>query len=1460
MKRLSSVLGSLALGALLFPAWGVNPKTLRKAPEALTPPEPATVLCGIMVSNDDWTSTADAGIYTIEVKPEGAIKCLHKSSDMANTAAALLHNNIMYTVTASPQDGYYYNKYSSTDWARKSHEEIDVVNVPCDLTYDPKTGKVYGAFYDSEEDYYSRLSSFGLNDAEAVDLVGYWDKRDYRVFATTPDGTVYTIFSYGRLATINVSNRNASTPIISPIKTLSFSDGFSPEINLMAGRVSSMTYDAENNRLLAIMSLEKSTWSNGTKQQQWRTVLLDIDPKTGDCTEVRQMPGNAAFAGLYVMETTTNPMAPAAPVGLAVVPKADNPLKATVSFSIPEVTFGGAALSEKVMAIVEVNGVQSVYGYYNAGETVEIPVDLAEGDNTVRVTLSTDAVRGEGVEKTVFAGEDSPQSVSNVRVSIENGVASLSWDAPTGGANGGGIIPANIRYQVVRMPENKVVAAELAETSMTDSELPQTARAIYYTVKAYNSKGEAEAVESNRVPAAGSFGVPFSEPFDSADDFALWTVIDPNGGPTWAYNEGQADYVNNPGKIPGDDWLISPAITLEKGKSYKLRYEYRTGGAQKVESFEIKAGMALDPEQMTLEIASHPAVTNTKYTAAETSFRATESGKWYLGVHYTAPAESFRLVVDNISLSEFDGRVPATVSDLTITPVTSGALDVTVSFTVPTLDADGNALASVSKAELYREDVSSTEPVNVFSSIKPGDELTYDDTVAKAGSYTYIVKVYNANEAGVAASATSFIGEDKPAAPSDLIVTEDGGHPVVSWTAPAIGDNGGWIDPAKLSYLVYRNGTKVGENVTETSFTDEKYSVPTDRQDAITYIVISCYDGVSSRGAQTDATVVGAPYKAPVAETFPEAGMNCYPWLAQSFMAPTYAWTLETSGVSPVVADHSGDRGLACFYAVGEQKGVVSYFYSPKFDISELSAPVLSFYMYHTPSIEGDGSMQVMLSTGGAEFIAEGEPIARTDAEADGWVRHIVKLDAFKGAKDLRVCFAGTGDAAANIFIDDVKFDNLEQRDAAIASLGAPARVAAGCQFAVEVSVENIGIEALKDLTLTLSDGSETIASKNGIEVAENASVNVTFDVELATEGTHELTATLSGDANEANNSAVCSVKIVAPVLPSVSGLEATTDGENVTLSWKAPSERGAVTDDVESYKDWAIDGVGEWSMFDGEYAPTVYINNNVAYANATDRKAFQVCNASTLGIDIWEEGKPHSGNKMFMAMASVGYVNNDWLISPRLNGAEQWISFYARSFTLQGVKPERMKVWYSTTDTDPVNFTALTANYIELGGTWLEYRFLLPEGARYFAINCVSDDSFAMFVDDLTFNDMSVPAWNLTGYEVTCDGETVATVTEPTFTHVNGGGKYAVRPVYAEGNGNFCEAVDVTPSSIAAVASGLQVTAIPGAIVVKGTESPVSVSNLAGQVFTATPGNIPVSPGIYLVTVDSATFKVIVK
>lgn len=1456
MNNTRKILGAAAVAVALVPVWGQGMAHLRKAPDTLVPPEPETALCGIMVSHDDWEDASQAGVYVIDVRPGGEIKCIHRSQDMAFTAAALMRNNTMYTVTAS-LNGYFYDQYSGSSWTRSSHEEIDIVNCPSDLAYDPVTDKVYGGFWDEEYNGFSRLCSFGLNDAEARPVPGYWDERDFFTMAATPDGTVYSLYaSYNKLVKINVSNKNASTPIVETIG----STGIEPETRVSEGKVSSMTYDAVNDRLLAIVSTSSGWGENLT----WATNLYEINPHTAQTTTIMQMPGNACFAGIYVVEGTPDPMAPATAVALTVIPDAADFSTGKLSFNVPTKTVGGVDLDERVMAIVVVNGVENVYGYYQAGQKVEIPVDLEEGANTVRVVLCTDSHRGDAVEKKLLAGYDSPVAVANVVAKVNDGVATVSWSAPTEGANGGILDPASLRYTVRRMPDNKMLVTDYGQTSYTDDAIPASARVIYYTVLAYNDINPApSATESNRVSAVGAFSVPYAETFDTADDFALWTVVDGNEAPTWSYNapDKTAAYYNPQGKVAGDDWLFSPAIRLEKDKLYKVRYEFRANMVKYPETFSVMAGMGAGPEDMTVPLTAHTDITNTKMSVAEAAFTATESGEWNIGFHYTSDMRQYGVSIDNVTVTEFDGRVPAAVADLTVTPGERGALSATIAFTIPTKDANGNGLTQVSKAELFREDVSTVEPLAVFEGITPGQPVSHSDEVAKAGAYTYVVKVYNVSEAGVAASARAFIGEDIPAAPENLAVDGAADHPVVSWSAPSTGDNGGWFDPAKVTYSVYRNEALVASELSETSFNDDKYSIPTDRQDALVYIVISHYNGKVARGAQTDAVLVGAPYKAPLTESFPEADLAFYPWIAQSDMAPTYGWTLETSGVNPVVADNSGDRGLACFHAVGEVKGMVCHFFSPKFDISALETPALTFYMYHTPSIPGDGSLQVFLSDGDG-FKPAGEPIARAQGDTDGWVRHTVMLSNLKGARNLRVRFTATGDAAANIFVDDVTLGNLNRRDARIAAFSVPAKVAAGNTFPVEVKVENVGVEGLSDLTLTVSDGNAVIASKSGIAIAADATVTFALDVEIAATGTATLTAAIAGDDVEDNNTAAAPVDVVDPVLPTVTGLKASVADGEVTLTWNAPYEFGAITDDVESYSDWAIDAVGQWTMFDGDYDLTVFINKDLGeYPNATARKAFQVCNASTLGIDIWEQGKTRSGNKMFMAVASNNYVNNDWLISPRLNGAEQWISFFARSFTLDGIAPERMKVWYSSTDTDPVNFISLTDSYVELGGTWVEYRYHLPEGARYFAINCVSDDSFAMFVDDISFNDMTVPAWKLTGYEVTCNGESVGTVTASTFTHtgIEGKATYAVRPVYQQGNGAYCEALEVNTSGIALLPDGVSVFTEPGTIIVEGTASEVTITAPDGRTRLSLAGRIPVPPGIYLVTIDQITTKVVV-
>ena len=112
----------------------------------------------------------------------------------------------------------------------------------------------------------------------------------------------------------------------------------------------------------------------------------------------------------------------------------------------------------------------------------------------------------------------------------------------------------------------------------------------------------------------------------------------------------------------------------------------------------------------------------------------------------------------------------------------------------------------------------------------------------------------------------------------------------------------------------------------------------------------------------------------------------------------------------------------------------------------------------------------------------------------------------------------------------------------------------------------------------------------------------------------------------------------------------------------------------------------------------------------------------------------PHGGLKMAASFASTTPPNNDWMITPQFNNANE-LKFWAKSHTAQyGL--ERFKVGVSTTGTAPADFTIISgANYIQAPVDWTEYTYPLSSYGRTpirIGIQCVSNDAFIFFVDDV--------------------------------------------------------------------------------------------------------------------------------
>lgn len=1354
-----------------------------------------TVLAGAMVYNDLWGETdangnylnpITSGIYTFGARADAEPKLVYRNDKMLKLRAAVKVNSVYYAISTSNYDSEaYLTTYTTGTWGQRSEAEIDLVNVPSDMAYDPVSGNIYGFFYNEATQEYSRFCSFDTYYGEATTIAEV-DRNAFAI-AANKNGEIYGIWGYtGWL--IKIDPKTGRYEQIG--KT-----GFAPAY------INSMAFDDATGKLY---------WT--ANDAEGYSALLEVNTSTGAATEICHFKNNASFAGIFAMPYTIPDAAPAAVGNAAVKFSHIGALTGTVECVAPTKTHNGASLAGPLTIVVSVVGGSDIEinGVEPGAKVVSPEITFAEGNVSVEITAASTDYLGETVSISTYAGEDTPGAPSEVTLIDDGGVPSLSWSAPAAGLNGGVFDPAGLTYTVTRMPD-KTKFEGITSTTFRDETFGGMA-ALHYLVQAVNAKGTGPAAESQTLVFGADFSVPFTEKFDSKDAFDLWTVTDLAGASGWTYDtKAKNIYLKycEPEQAH-NDWIVSPRVRLQKDAVYALTFDAKTFYKGYPENFKFCIGESTDPASMKQVIIDCPDYDNPKaFESKRALFHVEADGYYHIGLNCYSIAHNWQLTIDNIGVAEVSGAVPAAVNNLTVTAAPLGAMSATVEFTAPELDTKGGDLTENLTVNIYRN--LSATPLKTISGVAPGSRQSWiDATMTEADTYAY--RVVAATEAGEGASAeaSAFVGVDVPGPVGDLRAIErTDGTVELSWSAPVVGANGGYFNPEGMTYRVMRsNDAKVVASATsETSLTDR---LNLSHQELMYYLVTPYVGEVKGMYNNTPLNgVFGPAIAAPMTETFAGADIANYPWVSESD-GPNYLWVLEAAGVNPATADQNGDRGLAMFVSSADNVGVTGEFSSPKVNISTLDKPVISFWVYHFDGLGNDAMLTLKVMTPGKNFEAVEGAVVRPGDGTTGWRRHVVDLSAYKFSEWLRVMFVSTSTGSGNILLDNIVVDNSRGVDVAVDRISGSRRVAAGFDAPFTARVGNVGMEDAKSITVTLADGSgRTLAAESLAALGAGKYVDVEFSAALAM-GNHALTvtATCGADANPANNVATLAVEAVDAVIASPSSLRASATEGAVLLSWDAPYGRGHVVDDVESYADWAINGVGDYTLIDLDYNNTHYIHKDLdEYPSMTSPKSFQVCNAKTLGIDIWGEGTPHSGNKMFMSVASVDGANNDWLISPLLNGAEQTVSFHAKAFTAQDTPAERMRVLYSTGSTDPTEFTPVhSAEFIEVPDQWMEYRYVVPAGTRYFAINCVSLDAFALFVDDLAFNDMTVPALELTGYEVMRNGEVVATVTDESYVDsepVAGKSTYTVRALFGDVVSSPSEAAAVEFSAIAEIEGG---------------------------------------------------------
>ncbi|MBQ7735986.1 MAG: T9SS type A sorting domain-containing protein [Bacteroidales bacterium] len=187
------------------------------------------------------------------------------------------------------------------------------------------------------------------------------------------------------------------------------------------------------------------------------------------------------------------------------------------------------------------------------------------------------------------------------------------------------------------------------------------------------------------------------------------------------------------------------------------------------------------------------------------------------------------------------------------------------------------------------------------------------------------------------------------------------------------------------------------------------------------------------------------------------------------------------------------------------------------------------------------------------------------------------------------------------------------------------------------------------------------------------------------------------------------------------------------------------ITENFESYDAFTVDPVGTWTYYDGDGGTTYsYQSTSFTVPNLPYVGSCIVMNPAQVSSNLVSTQGAYSGNQFLAIYNSVpstitsGTTTNDWVISPQLPFTQGGnITFYARELTDQYNSEttdggEVMRILYSTTDNSPSSFTQIQRTVVSTT-TWTQYSYSIPAGAKYVAINCQSNNVFALFIDDIT-------------------------------------------------------------------------------------------------------------------------------
>lgn len=1216
--------------------------------------------------------------------------------------------------------------------------------------------------------------------------------------------------------------------------------------------------------------------------------IYEVNLATAAATHQLQFEHNDQVTGLLIPDSRAANV-PAIATNLKAEFAAPS-LKGKVSFDIPAFRANGKEAQGDVNYTVrlDITGIYSDYtGRSTYGGHVDIDVEaLCSGPYSIIVTLNEDggAQSDRNVLKT-HIGYDMP-SAPVVKASWADGKATVSWEPVTTSVNNAYLDPEAITYNVIRYPDQVMVASKTKATTVVDEFTPSAStQSVYYTVRSLQKDATGMAGTSNKI-FFGAKSVPYTEGFDYPTALAQYSIID-NGQPsnTWRHStlgsNGIAAIRWSDPPLDHDDWLITPPIEMYKGRLYTFSFKYRGQTANATfgqEAVEVKLGNAAQASAMQAQLMPATDFCNDTWTEFTKEFSVAEDGVWFIGIHAISPTDMTGFYIDDISITGGTAiAAPGPVTDLKLTPGLNGALTVKGTFKAPETDLDGTPLTALSAIEV----TCGNKTVATFANPAPGAALEFTDTPTRDGEYIYTVTPSSAAGKGRAVTAGVYAGVDYAADVENLTLKEVADGTVqLSWDAVTTDVNSGPLDADKVTYDIYTHadGTLVKKGLSAT--TCEFKAVDDGSQAILRYVVKAVTRRGASKGTASPVIIGGTPYKAPYVESFTDG----------TAWSPLAVYTYEGSAQwSSYVGDSSdSDNGYAAVRFF--EQGTRTMLYTGKIDLSTLAGPYASFYVYRFDGETADNnSVAVKARVAGTEewTTLATHTAAEITGDHAGWSRTVADLSAFAG-KTVQIGIEVTHADFSAAAIDNIRVSDIPATAISAGNLHVAPLVQAGDRVNGFVAVENGGLQDVSsiDATITL-DGAPALTLPLGAMRGGDALL-VPFEIptHAGMTGRRSLQAEVSapaGDDPSDNTTLGATFTVVGSTLPAPEGLEASVDADATVISWNAPG-----LSDFEPFADPSFESAAPWARGldgwrfvdrDGKAVGGVSGMSIPGISPGVSRASFFVFdNSSASGS---KSLTAYDGHKFLAALYAADDTEvDDWAISPLLTGETQTLTFHARSFSEEF--REKIEVLVSMTDSDPSSFTpVLTIESVpcvpDADGVpmWQEYSADLPAGARYFAIRSCAAGGFMLMLDGFDFKAATgADAISLKGYNLYRDTApaNASLLAAESFADTplaaDETRTYAATALYSCGESALSEPLKVSTAGIGATGAdseGVKVTALTGAILVEGAEGrEITVATLPGINIRHGAADaatlIPCRQGVYIVSVGTLRFKVAVK